>query len=97
MLGRSEGLMRRGQQRMRWLDGIIDSVDMSLCQEIVKDREAWHPAVHWFSNSWTQLNNLDLHLGMFPYYTLLIGYPASTRVSGLLQVLIVFIDPYLVF
>ena len=48
MLGKTEGSSRRGQQRIRWLDGIIDTMDMSLreLQEIVKDREAWHAAVH---------------------------------------------------
>ena len=56
MLEKIEGRRRRGRQRMRWLDGIIDSVDMSLSelQKIVKDREAWRAAVHEVTKSWTQ-------------------------------------------
>jgi len=73
MLGKIEGRRRRGQQRMRQMDGIIDSMDMSLSKfwKIVKDMEVWHASVHGIAQSQTQLSNNSIIYQLFKLHKVL--------------------------
>ena len=79
MLGKIEGRRRRGRQRMRWLDGITDSVDMGLSKllEMVKDREAWHAAGHKELDVTEQLKNNNIPLFVYTTFCLSIHLPRN--------------------
>ena len=86
MLGKIEGRRRRGQQRMRWLDGITNSMDMGLggLQELVMDREAWRAAVHGVTNSQTRLSDWTKLSWFFPLGLQRVGHDWATKLNWLI-------------
>ena len=82
MLGKIEGRRRRRQQRMRWLDGITNSMDMSKLREMVKDREAWHAAAHGVAKSRTQLSNWTITTHLHAAFSQHTGMKEKTVVCG---------------